>query len=304
MKNEAIKVLLIEDNPGDAYLIRKALIEAKPLKVVLECVDRLSRGIERLSSGNHDLVLLDLSLPDSEGLETFNQLREHVPDVPVIILTGLQDERLGVRAVQGGAEEYLVKDETRSNSLIRAVQYALERHRTQGVLRAVSMLDGLTGLYNRRGFLALADQQCRLADRAKFPCSLVLLELNDVKSVNAIIGNGHDDAARTEAAELLASTFRSSDVIARLEANQFVVFLINCSEQHMTGVLGRLESDLKQRNSIQNRRYDLSFSKGAAFYNPEQPSALSELLARAEASRNQLQSPEVQGKIGIASPGD
>jgi two-component system cell cycle response regulator len=286
MRVESIRVLLIEDNPGDAYLIRKALTEARNLEITLVCEDRLARGIERLANSQYDLILLDLSLPDSQGLETFNRLSEMAAEVPVIILTGFQDERAAVRAVQGGAEDYLVKGDIGSSSLVRAVQYALERHRTQGVLRAVSMLDGLTGLYNRRGFLALADQQCRLSERAKIPCSLFLLGLSGKRSQAALSGNDHGDAARLEAAELLAGTFRKSDIIGRLQANDFATFLINCTEKQTPGVLGRLERDLNALKAGQNGRFDLAFSVGTSFYDPEQPLSLSELLGRAEASRN------------------
>ncbi|HZO99881.1 MAG TPA: diguanylate cyclase response regulator [Terriglobia bacterium] len=306
MRNESIRVLLIEDNPGDAYLIRKALTEARNLEITLVCEDRLARGIERLASGRHDLVLLDLSLPDSQGLETFNRLCEVDDEIPIIILTGFQDERVAVRAVQGGAEDYLVKGEIGSSSLVRAIRYALERHRTQGVLRAVSMLDGLTGLYNRRGFVALVDQQCRLAERARTPCSLLLLGLYNRRPQTATLGDGLGDAARLEVAELLAGMFRRSDIIARLQANDFASFLINCTEKHMHGVLGRLERDLNALNAGQNGKFELAFNIRMSFYDPERPSSLSELLGRAEASGNKkaVAQSSSSGHNGVASPGD
>jgi CheY-like chemotaxis protein len=107
----SIRALLIEDNPGDARLIREMLREAGDTLAVVELahVDRLARGLERLSQGDRDVVLLDLSLPDSQGFDTFTTVRAHAPDVAIVVLSGLNDENLAVRAVQEGAQDYLVK---------------------------------------------------------------------------------------------------------------------------------------------------------------------------------------------------
>ena len=87
--NGSIKILLIEDNPGDARLIRELLVEEKGGAFHLECVDRLSVGIERLTSGKVDVVLLDLGLPDSQGFDTFTKVHNSVPKIPLVILSGL-----------------------------------------------------------------------------------------------------------------------------------------------------------------------------------------------------------------------
>ena len=126
-----IRVLLIEDNPGDARLITEALRDvAAPSGVPgfeLACADRLSTGLARLADGSIDVVLLDLSLPDGSGLTTLARLRAAVPEVPVVVLTGLDDEELAVRAVREGAQDYLVKGQAESALLGRAIRYAVER---------------------------------------------------------------------------------------------------------------------------------------------------------------------------------
>lgn len=128
MENEHIKLLLVEDNPGDARLLREKLAEAASTSFELECSDRLSTGLERLSQGGIDVVLLDLSLPDSLGLETLLRTLKHNPQIPIIVMTGLDDETLGRRAIQQGAQDYLVKGQTDSNMLVRSIRYAIERH--------------------------------------------------------------------------------------------------------------------------------------------------------------------------------
>ena len=135
MNNGHIRVLLIEDNPGDARLIQEMLSKMRDDSLDLECVMQLSSGLERLSEGGVDAVLLDLSLPDSQGLDTFTRMNVQAPQIPIVVLTGLSDETLGVQAVRQGAQDYLVKGQVDSGLLMRAIHYAIERKRVAEVLR-------------------------------------------------------------------------------------------------------------------------------------------------------------------------
>ena len=130
-----MRVLLIEDNEDDAILIREMLAEKQDLGIELEWVDRLSRGLTGSVSGKIDLVLLDLSLPDSHGLETFDLVQGCAPDVPIVVLTGLDDEAIANQAVRRGAQDYLVKGRLDSYLLTRAVRYAVERKQAERALR-------------------------------------------------------------------------------------------------------------------------------------------------------------------------
>ena len=134
MDDKPIKVLLIEDNPGDARLIQEMLDDAGATSssvfvFELAYADQLSRGLERLAEGGIDLVLLDLSLPDSHGLETFTKAHSQAPGVPMIVLTGTDDEALATKAVREGAQDYMVKGQLDGNLLARSIRYAIERHR-------------------------------------------------------------------------------------------------------------------------------------------------------------------------------
>jgi DNA-binding response OmpR family regulator len=129
MGNKPTRVLLIEDNPGDARLIRETLREATGTPFELECTERLSLGLERLTEGGIDVVLLDLGLPDSQGIDTLAKVRAEAPDIPVVVLTGLEDETLAVKAVQQGAQDYLGKGELDNRLLVRSIRYATERQR-------------------------------------------------------------------------------------------------------------------------------------------------------------------------------
>ncbi|RLB08274.1 MAG: hypothetical protein DRG50_00270 [Deltaproteobacteria bacterium] len=135
MNDKLIKVLLIEDNPGYAELMQVVLTKTKGAQFNLDCAKRLSQGLERLGKGDIDVVLLDLSLPDSKGLDTFFKVFERIPEVPIIVLTATDDEALAVKAVQAGAQDYLVKGQVNHNLLVRSIHYAIERHRIQEELR-------------------------------------------------------------------------------------------------------------------------------------------------------------------------
>ncbi|MGD0508701.1 MAG: hybrid sensor histidine kinase/response regulator [Terriglobales bacterium] len=135
MEHEPARVLLIEDNPGDADLVRLRLIEGKS-PVQVNCVPRLADALACLDVETPTLVLLDLNLPDSHGAETFRRIMQKAPNVPVVILSGQDDEALAIKAVHMGVQDYLVKGDITSKQLERALRYAIER---QGLQRALEI---------------------------------------------------------------------------------------------------------------------------------------------------------------------
>ena len=134
---ERVRVLLIEDSPGDARLISALLEHAAPLglAVSLQHADSLTAGVEQLRAGGIDLILLDLGLPESRGLETVQRLRAHAPHLPtLIVMSGLDDEEVAVQALQAGAQDYLVKGRVDAPALVRAMRYAIGRHQAEEAL--------------------------------------------------------------------------------------------------------------------------------------------------------------------------
>jgi signal transduction histidine kinase len=127
--SETVRILLVEDNPGDARLTRELLLESGALDFVLTHVMTLGEGIERLAGEALDIVLLDLSLSDAHGLETVTRLHTRFPLMPLIVLSGLDDEATAVEALQNGAQDYLVKGQGDGYLMRRAIRYAIERKR-------------------------------------------------------------------------------------------------------------------------------------------------------------------------------
>src|SRR5258708_29739887 len=129
MNQQRLTVLLAEDNPGDARLIRESLTELTGNAFDLETTDRLATALLRLSAGGIDAILLDLALPDSKGSDTFNRAKAQAPTVPIIVLTGLGDEALALKMVREGAQDYVAKIDLIGRILSRTIHYAIERDR-------------------------------------------------------------------------------------------------------------------------------------------------------------------------------
>ncbi len=136
MDNPHIQILLLEDNLADVVMLESALAHIPLVTFHMTVVEQLSQGLACLAERAFDVVLLDLGLPDSQGLATFTRLYTQVPTVPVVVLSGMQDEELAIEAVHAGAQDYLVKGMYGSDMLVRAIRYAIERHQLQAQLRA------------------------------------------------------------------------------------------------------------------------------------------------------------------------
>ncbi len=133
--HDEIKVFLLEDNRDDADLIRRILGRKKGVRFDIDGAERLSTGIERLAQKRYDVILSDLGLPDSCGLDAFIKIHTAFPDIPIIVLTGLDDEEMALRAVNRGAQDYLVKGELSSELFVKAIRYAIERQKIRMELK-------------------------------------------------------------------------------------------------------------------------------------------------------------------------
>ena len=143
MRGNPVKVLLIEDNPGDARLICEMLADSRDALIELDYVDSLSSGLERLAAGGIDVLLLDLSLPDGQGLDVCVRAHTQAQQVPIVVLTGLDDETMAVKALQVGAQDYLIKGQVDSRLLLRSIRYAIERKQAQEQLQHSQLLASL-----------------------------------------------------------------------------------------------------------------------------------------------------------------
>ncbi len=280
--NNHIKLILVEDNSGDARLIREMLKDAGPEIFECEWVNNLSSGLKRLSETKFDALLLDLGLPDSDGIGTLEKLLSQAPEVPIIVLTGLADDVTGVEAVQKGAQDYLVKGSVSSDLLLRAVRYAIERKKLMLELRNLSLLDDLTGLYNRRGFFTLAEQQIRSAERENNGLFFIVADLDGLKEINDTYGHEEGDLAIKDAAKILKETFRDADVIGRIGGDEFAIVASEKNPASVKNITDRIQNKIDSPGQKTKRRYKLSISIGLAHSNPQTSCSIDKMLAEAD----------------------
>jgi diguanylate cyclase (GGDEF)-like protein len=231
----------VEDSPQDAALYT-AMIRSSSLGELFEVVrvDRLATCITALAQHRPACIVLDMGLPDSEGIEGVTQIRVAAPEVPVVVLTGTDDDTVSLQALQGGAQDYLVKDDVDSRLLARSVRYAIERMRTEQQIRFMAFHDPLTGLANRALFadrlsIALAHSRRavppadgpRRGSRARVPegktTAVIVLDLDDFKVVNDSLGHSSGDRLLQAVAHRLLAVVRPSDTVARLGGDEFAV---------------------------------------------------------------------------------
>jgi diguanylate cyclase (GGDEF)-like protein len=280
--NSSVHILLVEDNQDYAYVLMTRFSTVKNPVFNIEHVENLQAGIESLAQKSFDAVLLDLTLPDSHGLDTFLRIHAHAPAVPIVVLTGIEDETMGLEAVRRGAQDFLAKRKADYEAVAKVLLYAIERHRTQGALAALSLTDELTGLNNRRGFLALAEQQLKLAHRTKRGLALVYIDLDGFKQINDCFGHQRGDQALIDVAQILRHTFRGSDVIARVGGDEFAVLAIEASSDSGEILKTRLYEKLKDHNEHAAGGFKLSFSYGVVNFDPDHPCSLEELMHSAD----------------------
>jgi Flp pilus assembly CpaE family ATPase len=165
MQRKTLTVLLIEDNPDYADLVQTWLSPCAEIEFVLNWTDSLGAGLNRLRQGGVDVILLDLGLPDSDGLETFTRTRAEAPDAPVIILSAGDSEALALRVIQEGAQDYLVKNTCNRDLLVRAVRYALVRHKQATRSTSDASLDQakIVAVMGAKGGVGTTTVACNLA---------------------------------------------------------------------------------------------------------------------------------------------
>jgi len=178
------------------------------------------------------------------------------------------------------------------------------RVRMEETLRALALLDELTDLYNRRGFLTLGQQQLKTANRAKRSMVLLFADLDGMKRINDAFGHPEGDRALIETASVFRETFRESDIIARIGGDEFVVLAVETNGSPAEVLIHRLQENLETRNAREGRRYELSLSVGLARYDPESPCSIDELVAQADrAMYEKKRCEQKSGSLGVCRAG-
>jgi len=277
------RVLLIEDNPGDARLIGEMIGQAPDASFELHLADRLSRGLERLAAGEIALVLLDLSLPDSAGLDTFAKVYAESPAVPIIVLTGNDDQTLALSAVKAGAQDYLVKGRLDAELLLRSMHYSIERKRYQVQLEHQANYDALTGLPNR-SLLHDRLRQAVYAQRTPRNVAVVFMDLDQFKFVNDSLGHSAGDKLLKAMGERLRAVLRDGDTVGRVGGDEFVLILADQSnEEVIFRALQRISARVAEPIEVDGEELYITCSAGVSLY-PQDGLDVDTLLKNADAA--------------------
>ncbi|MCP5113899.1 MAG: response regulator/pilus assembly protein [bacterium] len=176
-----IEVLLIEDNPGDALLVQEMLFDAEGAPFQIHRAECLLDGLDQLAGFNPHVILLDLNLPDSTGIETFTTMKSHAPTTPIVLLTGHDSESLALAAVEAGAQDYLSKDKLEAEALARALRYAVIRHQSgKGTAPEAAEGGQVLGVMGAKGGVGTTTVACHLAAelRGQTGAEVLLADLN------------------------------------------------------------------------------------------------------------------------------
>ncbi|HET7201239.1 MAG TPA: diguanylate cyclase, partial [Burkholderiales bacterium] len=276
------RVLLIEDNPGDVRLIREMLAEGEGPLFQLDCVGRLSQGLEYLATRDAGVVLLDLSLPDSYGFDTFLKVYAHSPKVPIIVLTGHDDQTVALSAVKTGAQDFLVKGKLDRELLLRSMQYSIERKRYQEQLEYQANYDALTGLPNRN-LLRDRLKQSVYAQRFARSIGVVFLDIDHFKFVNDSLGHNTGDKLLKKVAERLTETVRDCDTVARLGGDEFILILNDQSGDVIYRAMQRIIGRVAEPVEIEGQELLVTASAGISLY-PQDGPDVETLLKNADAA--------------------
>jgi two-component system, cell cycle response regulator len=283
MSTAVTKILLVEDNPGDARLIREALSEIAKLRFELVHCETLAQALEFVSKSIPDAILLDLGLPDSQGLDTVRSMHGAAQQTPIAVLTVRDEEQLAIQSLHEGAQDYLPKSQINGALVWRAIRYAMERQHIQLELLNLSLIDELTGLNNRRGFLALGEHYVKLANRSGMPFMVGFVDLDDMKKINDTFGHQEGNRALVEAANVLRDSCRRSDILCRFGGDEFAILIADVNAACGDVVLRRIQQKLNSCNAKPGRRYALSLSVGIVAANVTESADLEQLLHQADA---------------------
>jgi diguanylate cyclase (GGDEF)-like protein len=222
---EKIKILLIEDNDADSRYLKEMLRDAAEGKHTINVAYTATEAIASLQEQDFDIVLTDLDLPDTNGLDIIKSLQVANSEVPIVVLTGQTDEELALGIIQMGAQDYLVKGQGDGHLINRVIDYSIERKKDLEELSHLANYDSLTGLANRLLFRERLDRALIRADRNKSLVALFVIDLDRFKNVNDTLGHDAGDKLLIDVADRLRKCTRGGDTIARLGGDEFTIIM-------------------------------------------------------------------------------
>ena len=262
-----IRVLMVEDNPGDVRLVEEMLATSGSNQFSLEHVGYIKHALERLAQHRYDVLLLDLCLPDGRGLSNVNKIQATAPGLPIIVLSSNGDEQLALQAVKAGAQDYLVKGRGDAHLLMRAMRYAIERKQVDGRLVHLAHYDSITDLPNRTLFRDRMTRALVHAQRNTRRVALLFLDIDHFKTINDTLGHDAGDELLIAVARRLETCVRKNDTVARLGGDEFTAILENIDDADDAAAVAQKIVDTMSRSfRLEGQELFVTVSIGIALF--------------------------------------
>jgi len=278
MKSTNYKILVVDDEEQIRKLIA-TLLSQKGHQCLTANNGR--EALHKITETRVDALITDVVMPEMDGITLAEELSKDYKNLPVMIMTGYANENSAETAFTLGAREFIKKPFSISEFLVR-LDKMMRDHRGEEELLALSLIDELTGLYNRRRFLVLTEQYLKQSARTKKKLLLLFIDMDNLKWINDHHGHNEGDQALKDFANIFKKTFRQSDIVARIGGDEFVV-LSESTDENGEIVLTRLYENIKDHNAKGSRCYTLSISVGTTQFDPNYPISIDELLSKADA---------------------
>ncbi|WKY47685.1 GGDEF domain-containing response regulator [Eubacteriaceae bacterium ES3] len=278
--NKAVRILIIEDNPGDKDLVEYYLETVDVFTVEPFFAETISGAKAVIKNQKLDLIFADLNLPDSNGLNTLKKLMEMVDEIPVIVMTGLSDKHMGIEAIRMGAEDYLVKDDLSTAVIEKAVLYARERSLLKEKIRQLVYQDSASKLFNRRAVYEILGKQ--LAHEAEIAeHSLIKVKLHGIEEIYDSLGHILGDNVLKAVAQKLKDIVGNKGFVGNLSNSEFVLFINGIGDdEYIQTIILSIESFSRAPFVFDNFEIFVSCTYGIAVF-PEHGSSIEELLQNA-----------------------
>lgn len=277
-----IKVFLITDNEANLNLMKGYFSEIKNLKVSCKSESSPEKSLKEIASESYDLIIMELKISSSEGINSLSKVHIEFEDIPIIVITDVEDEKTGIKVISLGAQDYLIKSDLNARFIEKSIIHAIERHKMVQKIRSLSLVDELTGLYNRRGFLAFGRQQLKNCIREKKRAMLIFADMDGLKKINDLFGHQFGDQALYETGNILRNVMRESDIVARIGGDEFAVLVVESDLESNELILKRIKGGFFNYNLDRPLAQNLSISFGVSFFDYEKPSTVTELLFKAD----------------------
>lgn len=263
--DEAPSILLVEDNPGDVRLVEELLRAAWVVAGSINHVSSVEDAIGRVAKDVPACILLDLSLPDAQGLGTLERVRDAHPSVPIVVLTGTDDEAQAVQAVQEGAQDYLIKGQVDGHLLGRAIRYAIERKFAEVQLSHQALHDPLTGLANRALLMERLAQALARIERHPSSVAVLFLDIDRFKTINDNFGHEVGDSVLACIGDRLRKALRPEDMASRFGGDEFVVLCEDLEDdRHVVTIAKRIGRSISEPISLEAGEVVVTTSIGIA----------------------------------------